>query len=54
MKEQIPVELINLLQEGARQYTASKATTDAGVVLRLIAKFIPVSLIIKLFAHKLK
>lgn len=53
MKE-IPVEILNLLEEAAKQYSKSKATTDAGVILRLIAKFIPASLIIKLFAHKLK
>lgn len=52
MKEQIPPEITNLLEEAAKQYSQSKATTDAGIVLRFLARFIKPSTIIKLFAHK--
>jgi hypothetical protein len=49
----IPVEITNLLDEAAKKYSESKATTDAGVVLRFIAKFVSVDTVVKLFAHKL-
>lgn len=54
MKKQIPDVLKNGLQEAATAYSNSKATTNAGVVLRLIARIIPVNLVLQLFAHKLK
>ena len=47
-------ELIyDALTEVAKKYTESKATTNAGVVLRTIVRFLPVSLIVKLLAAKL-
>ena len=47
-------ELIDIaLKEVAKKYTESPATTNAGVVLRAIVRFLPVSLIVKLFAAKL-
>ncbi len=52
MKE-IPTDIKYLMQEVANKYANSPATTNAGTVLRLIAKFIPISMVIKLFAHKL-
>ena len=52
MKE-IPPEIKDALQEVANKYANSPSTTNAGTVLRLIAKFIPISMVIKLFAHKL-
>jgi len=51
--KKIPVEITNLLDEAAKKYSESKATTDAGAVLRFIAKFVSVNTIVKLFAHKL-
>lgn len=53
MKEQIPPEITNLLDEAAKQYSQSKSTNNAGLVLRFIARFITPSTIIKLFAHKI-
>ena len=50
----MPPEITNLLEEAAKKYSESKATTDAGVVLRFIARFISPATIIKLFAHKIK
>jgi hypothetical protein len=52
MKE-IPVEIVDALQGAANKYSESEATTNAGRVLRTIAKIIPLSLVIKLFASKL-
>jgi hypothetical protein len=52
MKE-IPAEISNLLDEAAKKYSESKATSDAGVVLRFLARFISPSTIVKLFAHKI-
>ena len=47
-------ELIKVaLEEVAKKYTESKATTNAGVVLRTIVKFLPYRLIVKMFASKL-
>lgn len=47
-------ELINAaLRKVAQKYTDSPATTNAGVVLRTIVRFLPISLIVKLFAAKL-
>lgn len=54
MKKEIPDVLKNGLQEVATAYSNSKATTNAGVVLRFIARIIPVNLVLQLFAHKLK
>ena len=52
MKE-IPADLSNLLDEAAKKYSESKATSNAGIVLRFFARFISPSTIIKLFAHKI-
>lgn len=47
-------ELIDIaLKEVAKKYTDSPATTDAGVVLRTIVRFLPIGLIVKMFAAKL-
>lgn len=53
VNNQMPPEIKDALQEVANKYANSPATTNAGTVLRLIAKFIPISMVIKLFAHKL-
>lgn len=47
-------EMIRLLmEEAAYKYSKSKATTNAGAVLRFVAGLIPIDLVIKIFAHKL-
>lgn len=43
----------NELNRVAKIYSESKATTNAGRVLRFIARFVKAETIIKLFAHKL-
>lgn len=50
------IEQLNIkvaLDEVATKYSESKATTNAGWILRLISRFIKPSTVIKLFAHKL-
>jgi hypothetical protein len=54
MKKQIPPIIINSMQEVATKYSESAHTTNAGLILRTVAKIIPLSTIIKLFAHALK
>jgi len=49
----IPVEVQDLLDDAANLYTTSKATTNAGVFLRMFSKLFSPSVIIKMFAHKL-
>jgi hypothetical protein len=51
--EKIPTEVQDVLQNAAKTYSASPATTNAGRWLRFIARVVPVSMIVKLFAHKL-
>lgn len=47
-------ELIDIaLKKAAQKYADSPATTNAGVVLRTIVRFLPISLIVKMFAAKL-
>lgn len=47
-------ELIDIaLRKAAQKYADSPATTNAGVVLRTIVRFLPISLIVKMFAAKL-
>ena len=53
MSKEIPVEIVDALQDAATKYSQSEATTNAGRILRAIAKVIPVSIIVKLFASKL-
>lgn len=53
MQHQIPQPIIENLQLAATSYADSTATTNAGRILRFIAKIIPVKLVIQLFAHKL-
>lgn len=50
----IPKPIKEALDAAAKNYSDSPATTNAGRVLRFLAKFISVDVAIKLFAHKLK
>ncbi len=49
----LPKPIVNGLQKAATDYANSPHTTNAGLVLRFFAKVIPVSVVIKLFAHAL-
>ena len=53
MKKEIPPLVKNVLNNAAKTYSESKATTNAGRVLRFIARFVSVDTVVKLFAHKL-
>lgn len=53
MAKQLPPEIENILNEAARRYSESEATTNLGRVGRFFARFIKPSTIIKIFAHKL-
>ena len=55
MKQQkIDPIIKDALQEVANKYSESKATTNAGAVLRFLARFITVDTVAKLLSHKLK
>lgn len=49
----IPEPIQQVLDNAAVVYSESKATTNAGIFLRLFCKFIKPTTIIKMFAHKL-
>jgi hypothetical protein len=51
--ENLPTPILDLLDAGANAYTESKATTNAGRVLRFVSAFIKPTTIIKMFAHKI-
>lgn len=53
-KKQIPPVVKDALQEAATNYANSPHTTNAGRWLRLLAKILPVSTVIKIFSHQLK
>jgi hypothetical protein len=53
MKKEIPIQVKNVLDNAAKTYSKSKATTNAGRVLRFICRFVSVDTVVKLFAHKL-
>ena len=52
MENQIPTQVKDALDKAAQQYSRSEATTNAGRVLRFIARILPPTTIVKLFAHK--
>lgn len=54
MKKEIPTEIKEALNTAAQKYADSPATTNAGRVLRFLARFITVDTVIKIFAHKVK
>ena len=53
MENQIPQPIQDAFQKAATQYSQSPATTNAGRVLRFIAKVVPVQTLFKLLAHKI-
>jgi hypothetical protein len=53
MSKEIPPIIKSALDQAAQQYSQSPATTNAGWILRFVARFMTVDTLIKLFAHKL-
>ena len=53
MEKEIPKEILNGFQEVATKYSRSSATTNAGRILRFVARLVPVSVLFKLIAHKI-
>lgn len=53
MPNEIPQPVKEALDTAAKTYADSPATTNAGRVLRFIAKFVTVDTVAKLLAHKL-
>jgi len=54
MNKEIPTEITQALNDVLKSYSASPANTNAGRVLRFLARFITVETVIKVLAHKLK
>lgn len=54
MKKEIPPIIKNALNKAAQEYSQSPATTNAGLILRLFARFVTVETVVKLFSHKLR
>ena len=52
-QKEIPQEVKDVLTTAAKKYSETKATTNAGRILRFIAAVVPVETVIKIFAHKL-
>lgn len=52
--KKIPPLVKLVLNDAAKAYSESPATTNAGRVLRFISRFITVDTVIQLFAHKLR
>jgi hypothetical protein len=52
MKNQLPPIIEMALNEAAKKYSESPATTNAGRVLRFLSRFITVDTVVKLFAYK--
>lgn len=53
LKASIPTAIADNLQAVATEYSRSPATSNAGRVLRFLAKIVPVSVIVKILAHQL-
>jgi hypothetical protein len=52
MEKQIPPVIKAAIDEVAKKYSESPATTNAGLVLRFVARFVTLDMIVKLLAHK--
>ena len=46
-------EIFEALDKAGAAYSDSPYTTNAGHILRVVAKLIPLSTVIKLFSHKI-
>lgn len=52
--KQLPKEINNVVNDLAKKYSESPATTNAGVVLRFFARHVTLDTLLKLIAHKAK
>lgn len=50
----IPAELNSAANELAKKYYESEATTNGGVILRLLARFITLDTVLKVLANVIK
>ena len=50
----IPPVIGQVVDDLAKKYSESPATTNAGVILRFIARFVTLDTLVKLVAHKAK
>lgn len=51
-KNQIPPIINDIVDELAKKYSESKATTNAGRVLRFLSRFVTLDMLLKIIAHK--
>ncbi len=49
---QVPPIINDAVNELAKKYSESKATTNAGRVLRFVARFVTLDTLLKLISHK--
>lgn len=54
MTRKLPKEIEDALKEVSKKYTESEATTNAGRVLRFLARFISLDTLAKVVASKIK
>lgn len=52
--QKLPTEIGTALDSLTKSYSESKATTEAGRILRFIARIIPLSTVLKIIVHKNK
>lgn len=52
--QKIPQPIKNAVDELAKKYSESPATTNAGRILRFIARFVTVDTLLKIIAYKSK
>lgn len=52
--QKLPQPIKNAVDELTKKYSESPATTNAGKVLRFVARFVTVDLLLKLLASKKK
>lgn len=53
-KQQLPPVIGQAISELTRKYSESKATTNAGRVLRFVSRFVTIDMLLKLITHKNK
>lgn len=53
-KQQLPPVIGQAVNELTRKYSESPATTNAGRVLRFLARFVTVDMVLKILTHKNK
>lgn len=53
-KIRLPREIKDAVNDVSKKYSESPATTNAGVVLRIFARFVTIDTLLKLLSHKNK